>query len=410
MPKMHFVPSSSGGGIFLATPSGTCPKPGYTYSLGQTMRDQRFEHALYVGDCHVDDARNTLVSRFLESNCTDLVFIDDDVSWKPEDLVKLCEYDRDVVAATYPLKQEDEDYPVAFLGGPIQADEDGLIEVAGVPTGFLRIRRHVLEKLANQSKWFENRSGWQVPLIFERQLHDGRRRGGDYTFCCKWRDLGGKIYLDPEMFMEHTGDHTWGGSWGHFKRNQLMGPIETALVEIAEKYETWRTYGDLMKAWGNPAFGGNDRLLAASVAVSRGSKHDILEFGSGLTTLVMAAANPNIKIHAVEHDLDWSLRVQSEAEKHGLTNIVMNVTPLEDGFYKDVPKGYFGAVLCDGPPHQLGDRKNVFEIADRAEVFIMDDVDCPVMSKAFVEWSDKQDRIQTISGRVGISRKRKDGD
>jgi acetone carboxylase gamma subunit len=42
---------------------------------------------LLSGNCHVDDARNSVVREFLASDCTELVFIDADVSWEPETLV-----------------------------------------------------------------------------------------------------------------------------------------------------------------------------------------------------------------------------------------------------------------------------------------------------------------------------------
>lgn len=227
MPKMFHRPSRRAAGqkVFLAVPTYSGLAAGFSFALfhsADALRDAGIQHelALYSGDCHVDDARNRLVRDFLETDCTDLVFIDADLRWEPDDLVKLLKYDRDVVGSTYPFKADDAGYPVALMGGDAVADKDGLLEVYALPTGFLRIKRHVLQALADQAIKFHPKSDDRsdFPLIFERQVHNGYRRGGDYAFCNKWRGMGGKIHFAPEFEFEHFGEHSWTGSFGHWKR------------------------------------------------------------------------------------------------------------------------------------------------------------------------------------------------
>ena len=139
--------------VLLATPTYDKLGAAYTEALFHSSdalakAGIASELCILAGDCHVDDARNFLVRNFLESDCTDLVFLDADVAWPPEALVELLRYDRDVVAGLYPLKSRTENFPVRLLPDKVWAEVDGLLEVESVPTGFLRIRRSVLERMA----------------------------------------------------------------------------------------------------------------------------------------------------------------------------------------------------------------------------------------------------------------------
>lgn len=421
MPKMFYQPSPEGEKkVFLAIPtySGLCA--GFTFALYQSAEALSkagiaSELAIYSGDCHVDDARNRLTRDFLETDCTDLVFIDSDLRWNPEDLVKLLTYDRDVVGATYPFKQDDDGYPVRMLPGENWADIEGLIEVDGLPTGFLRIKRHVLEQLAGRAVKFHPKSDDRsdFSLIFERQVVNGYRRGGDYAFCKKWRDLEGKIYLSPEMEFEHYGETNWNGSYGHHIRKELYGPIVAGLNEIKAGMETSQTMIDMVDAWGNKWSVRAD-LLQASILLARQSKGDILETGCGLTTLAMAAANPDLTVHSVEHKQEWSDLVLKAAKNAKLTNINIRVVPInpETKWYDFKPDQDFDMVLCDGPPRGEGSRKELFKACNGSianALVIMDDTDDIRQIDILTEWSKSNDRTVTTVGderrQFSISRK-----
>jgi hypothetical protein len=382
MSKMYhrpLGPNPGGRKLFLATPTYGGTEPIFTYALAETTAALvragiDYELAIYAGDCHVDDARNRLVRQFLMGSCTDLIFLDSDLRWQPEDFIKLAGYDRDVVAGTYPLKQTEENFPVRFLteGEPINLEPDGLIEVDGVPTGFLRIRRQVLEQLAaNAPKYYGRADAGQAPtpLIFERTLEDGRRFGGDYTFCRKWRAMGGKIYVTPELVMEHAGTKIYQGSLGFFLRAQ-GDAIGECLKAIREGRENNYVYDRMIQEWGNP-WGADRGLLAASVMLAREAK-TILECGSGLTTLAMAAANPDADIVALESDGAWYSRVTNAAKRYDLPHLTLFV-PLKDGWYDNEVLGRkYDLAIIDGPSRALGSRERAHEI--NAKTFLFDDV------------------------------------
>lgn len=170
-----------------------------------------------AGNCHVDDMRNGIVTTFLEGDADELVFIDEDVGFFAEDLLKLIMHDRDVVGGVYPKKEDEENFPVFVNAGiELWSDEQGLVEVHGLPTGFLKIKRNVLEELAKDAVCFVGSDGREYRIIFERLVADGRRWSGDYGFCRKWLAKGGTLYADPSFQMTHTGKKTWCGNLGDY--------------------------------------------------------------------------------------------------------------------------------------------------------------------------------------------------
>lgn len=376
--------------VFLAIPSYGAPSGLLAFSLFRAHVDLReagfdVELSLLMGDCHVDDARNHLVHDFLESSCDDLVFIDADVGFQTSDLIKLLNYDRDVVGGVYPKKSDIESYPAWLPGGEIWTDKDGLIEAVGFGTGFMRIRRNVLEKMASVAPEYVDDHNKTVKQIFYRETINGKRNSGDIAFCRKWAGMGGKVYVDPSFYMEHRGEKTWGGNYGAYLRRVNGISLTESLNKIRDKTENDDVYFQMMCEWGNDPWSAGPELLKACVMVARQVKNCVLETGSGLTTLVMAAANPELTIHCLEHKAEWAAKLQQEVARLKLNNIVIHVAPLKDypaGKWYDVPRlpwNDFELVLCDGPPRQEGHRKTLFGVMAthdcRPKCILVDDAD-----------------------------------
>lgn len=360
--------------VFLAVPSYGEPNGITTFSLFQAHPELQkagwdVEFCLLLGDCHVDDARNRLVDEFLKSSCSDLVFIDADVGFQSRDLIRLLSYDRDLVGGTYPRRGDIIEYPVMYLGGEIWSDRDGLIEVAGLPAGFLRIRRNVLETLAKDAAEYSMRGegAGMVKQIFERLIIDGNRYSSDNAFCLKWRNAGGKIFVDPNFYLEHRGQNTWAGTFGsHLKK--INGLAFAGLKQIAAGTETDDTYLALALEWGNMPWAASVELVKTAVQVARQVDGPILETGTGLTTLVMAAANPGVHVHSLEHDASWASQLLRHASRLGLSNISVHCDDLkqyEKGRWyscPELPWKDLQLILCDGPPRQEGNRSILWDV------------------------------------------------
>lgn len=389
--------------IFLALPVGDGkPFDNHVVALPNTAlalakHKIGMDFAIEGGNVHVDDARNALVRQFLQTDCTDLVFIDADVGWRPEDLVRLVQHDRDIVAGIYPKKQDEIDYPVYWKDPRhIQADPDGCIEVARVPTGFLRIKRHVVEKLVETVPHFRGNGDKEgeplYPIIFERTLHSGKRWSGDYEFSNKATTAGFKIHIDPDMTLTHTGLKTWEGNLAGFlrRRNDIANPhfmvaIGKVLAGSATSHDWWA----LFREWDNP-YAAPPELLFTMYQAAASAKGPVLETGSGLTTILMGLASQHRggkqRVVALEHDVDWLRKTRKGLERYKVETVDLIYTPLKeygpDKWWYDItriPKYDYDLVLCDGPQRRFG-RWGLFKLLGEqisGANWMMDDADDP---------------------------------
>lgn len=165
-----------------------------------------FKVVFLPGCSLVTIGRNQLVDDFLKSDSDRLVFIDSDVSWEPGSIVKIAHHPADVVGGAYRYKSDDENYPVGWIPGELWANDHGLIEVESLPAGFLAINKSVFYRLkeANPARRYTH-MGHQAHCFFHAPFADGKMYGEDAAFCADWRAIGGKIYLDPELTLTHTG-------------------------------------------------------------------------------------------------------------------------------------------------------------------------------------------------------------
>jgi hypothetical protein len=203
--------------IFIATPclDGNVSAH-YTASLVRSVallqqRGWRTPHIDFeIGNSLIADARNKLVARFLASDSSDLVFIDADLSWSPEDLLRLVSFDAPFVAGVYQRKSRTKiDFAVKF-GATIGMDAQRLMAVERVGTGFMRLRRDCLERLvaANPGLRLVNPADPADPnfhALFDTGIVDGQFVGEDFTFCDRWRAIGGQVLIDPAMNFGHHG-------------------------------------------------------------------------------------------------------------------------------------------------------------------------------------------------------------
>lgn len=404
-------PVATGQKVMVATTTYDSPAAGYVFSIARarealSLAGIQSAYLLLQGNCHVDDARNAVVRDFLASDCTELLFIDADVNFEPEALVQLCRRDLDLVGGVYPFRREGSDnMPVRMLDNAKIVD--GLLEVEGLPTGFLKIRRAVLERMAEQApKYFDKLD--LTALLFDRPDPDeqGTRWGGDIAFCNRWRAMGGRIYADAELRLGHTGQVTVTDSLAaHIRR--LSG---TTLAELLPRFrdgvETEHDYNELTKYTGN-GWSVDAGVLALVVGVARKCRGPIIETGSGLSSVMMAAVTPG-KVFALEHAPAWAARTVALAEEAGVGNVGVINAPLVDGWYDKralelLPqRATLG--FCDGPPRMYGTRGLFFDhIAPRCEILVIDDIKTDHAYATKVRaWCERNGRAFQILGRAAL--------
>lgn len=176
------------------------------------------------GQSNIARARNELAAKFLASDYTDCLFIDDDMGWTPNDVIRLLASPQPLVAGVGAKKRllpdgDSNKWCCRFLPGDIAQDPMGNIEVEAVGAAFMKISREVFEALISaHPDW--KRNGWQdmardVRAKYFRFFrfdddHPGEP-GEDFDFCWSWRALGGSVWIDPTIRLVHVGEMEFGG-------------------------------------------------------------------------------------------------------------------------------------------------------------------------------------------------------
>ncbi len=376
-------PVATGQKVCLATTCYAGLDAGHVFSIQgarEALHKAGIQTAYFLlqGNCHVDDARNRIVQAFLASDCTDLVFLDADVAWRNDDLVKLCQYDRDVVGGVYPYRRPDkgQELPARMMDGAM-VDDEGLIEMEGLPTGFLRIRRHVIEAMLPGARSFEDENGTNY-LLFERTLINGTRWGGDLNFCNLWRALGGKVYAATEMVFDHAGIHSEKASLASVVRKRTKLTLRHVANKVRAGKHTMRDLTEAIEYMGNP-WGAREDVLAISIKLAQEAAGPIIEAGSGLTTILIAAAAEQT-VFCLEHDPLYAAKLRQMCVESGIKNVGLCCVGLKDGWY-DIENfaglpDRFALGLNDGPPRADGDRMQFFDRL-ACDVVVCDDADDP---------------------------------
>lgn len=164
-------------------------------------------------DSMVARGRSLLASQFLENPgaqvCTDMMMVDTDLAWDGNEFIRLLEHDVDVVGGAYPFKDESGDFPLRWPADGLM-EENGLWHVQAVTPGFFRVTRRALEKIAREMPWLEFKDkptgdGQRQWMFFDNVQRPSGIYDEGYIFCERWRTVGGKVFLDPDLNLTHIG-------------------------------------------------------------------------------------------------------------------------------------------------------------------------------------------------------------
>jgi len=164
------------------------------------------------GDALIQRARNNLIAMAIETNCDDIIFIDSDQQWNPEWIFKLLDHPADVVGGAVVKKCDMPMFNVKILPTSTIDESIGLMEVESLGTGFLRISKSAMIAVSDTSQEYKD-SNKTCKMVFNIEIVDGELFSEDNVFCRKWRNLGGKVFVDPAMTCSHVGLKKWEGSF-----------------------------------------------------------------------------------------------------------------------------------------------------------------------------------------------------
>ena len=185
-------------------------------------------------------ARNGLVKMFYQTDCTHLLFIDADISYRAEDIVSMIDADKDIICGVYPKKRiawerindvlakgiigEDLKHytgdlvinKLNYVDTPI-ADKSEPVEIFNGGTGFMLIKRSVFDLLKPHCPTYTNDMlpGQQeiVTEYFATSIEPDSNRllSEDYHFCRLARLNGIKVWAAPWVELGHIGSYKFEG-------------------------------------------------------------------------------------------------------------------------------------------------------------------------------------------------------
>ncbi len=197
--------------VILCTPTIILPYPAYIEAMERSVPALdavgiKHQIVLESGSVYISWARANMLMKAMQTEADAFVFIDHDMSWQPEDLVKLIQHPGDVVAGTYRYKQDEVEYMGTWSTEEDHRPtirEDGTLKGHGVPAGFLKVTRVAVDKFkAAYPELIFGKDGEYLDL-FNHGACDGLWWGEDFAFCRRWRDLGGDIALIPDLNLTH---------------------------------------------------------------------------------------------------------------------------------------------------------------------------------------------------------------
>jgi len=214
--------------VYIAMPCYDSVKVGTMLSIVQLIQ-QLAKSGVEVGintvkSPLIHQARNYLTSLFLTTEYTHMLFVDSDVEFKPEAVLRMLVANKDICTTPYRVKTEDAKLKVYHIELEKNAKlEAGLVELKSGPTGLMLIKKEVFKRIIKNNRELKIKN----PVLpkpgkdheyyynfFDFAFKDGYSVGEDVSFCQLARDNGFRIYANTESETRHHGSYAWSGKFG----------------------------------------------------------------------------------------------------------------------------------------------------------------------------------------------------
>lgn len=203
--------------VFLAMPVYGGYDPHFVTSLMGLMNRPPCTLMVHpvIGDSLVARARNRAAAKFLQTDCTHLLFLDTDLIFSSDHIARLISHDEPVVAGLYPKKQIELGWVCNMLPDE-EMDERGLKPVRYAGTGCLLISRSILEAMISvyPELEYDPDDGDEPGVKWDffscgvfKDPETGKRRylSEDWWFCQRVLELGEKVWMDTQVVLKHVG-------------------------------------------------------------------------------------------------------------------------------------------------------------------------------------------------------------
>jgi len=155
--------------------------------------------------------RNALTQCAVDFGADWVLWVDDDIAFKAEDVFRLIAHDKDIIAGAAQKRTHKWGEPGAMMfDGELKRGPDGLIKANRVGTGFLLVRGSVFTDLAASglAPEYKTRDGAHGDLTMRKWFWfdvdaEGYDVGEDYYFCNQAKKLDYECWCDPDVRLSH---------------------------------------------------------------------------------------------------------------------------------------------------------------------------------------------------------------
>lgn len=195
-------------------------------------------------ELYIDHSRNTCVKTFLETDADVLVFIDADLKFDNNAILKLINHDKDIVCGAYRYKKDDVDYPVVIdwsRNNNCKDKETGLVYVKSAPTGLMKIKRNVFSEIEKHYNLSPDTNGIIDFFDTGKRFNNNEWWGEDTLFCKRWTDMGNDIFVEPDINFIHIGLKEYSGNF----KDYLLSRRVDKLDYVEEGIPGWLTKNEI---------------------------------------------------------------------------------------------------------------------------------------------------------------------
>lgn len=162
-------------------------------------------------------ARNSIITKFNEhKDFSHLLFLDGDVFLDAKDLLRLIEFDKDVIGAPVPLKGFDAKGNRRYNTGKILKQDSKPVIFDRVGTAVFMLSRKAVDALIDDAQQrnevYQSNAGMPDGTektehfdIFQVGVVNGEYLSEDYWVCHKLREMGFDIHVDLTTQVRHNG-------------------------------------------------------------------------------------------------------------------------------------------------------------------------------------------------------------
>jgi glycosyltransferase involved in cell wall biosynthesis len=195
------------------------------FNLGKVLVRANIDHGILTltNSSLISQARSKIASFFINNTEHDyLFFLDSDIGFNPQDVIKLLSYQLPIVSGAYPMKIIPERYCVELIQ-PEQRQGD-LVKINGNGMGFVLIHRQVFIDIAKKYpglKYIPSDYHSDTPHTdaeinnsyhyFAEYKTQNSFMSEDKSFFYRAQQVGYDIWLDTTIRLNHTGYHIYQG-------------------------------------------------------------------------------------------------------------------------------------------------------------------------------------------------------